>query len=1413
MLETKANERCTVGDLLEHPFIQNYLQKDFLKDFPDNEEVHILVESYQAQKEYDQQFTPKKLENHSRRRIPGKLKRIREKEEDGKEKESKDMMKQMRLEFEQRFRKNKKKVFKKKKPSWQKKETKNAALVENEMEKREEVKSLLIEVMNKKRKGELGVDMREKDRRISFKRKKRSEKVIEVGRAEADEEGPEEEESKVKRVPKKNRRSKREVREKRRGMAIQIEESECREDTSTQTPRQREPEPKGCEERRKHEAEAPGEGKKKPKKKKRKPRKTRSSERAETEAKEDPMEGEEIIEAEGKNIKTQNKSDSVENLKEKKNTKKRQKEEKQKSAPKSIEELKESIREIPKVPETKAKEPANKQEEEKPKDSAEAVREKPKKKGRKLFSIKLMGKKKQREVVLKSLKGVSDKPLVGEEVSEISCESMNGEFSELVREHAWGGRDALEHTRSERKIGRLFESSGPSGRSHSQERALDSYFIVPGIKLIEIEKRFNRSKDREKSKFILGLGARKDVRDFLYTRRVFGRIDEPRGDRSGDNGRRAGRFHEQMMRVMGGMLEEEWEYELDKLEVQKEIIRKFEQERQIMEEEKRRAERERLRQAEEERQKMLRAQEEAEKEHRQEREREAEAESETEGNEPGRLEEESESMVESKIVSGSENVKLNICETVILETEIESKSDIAEGAREDSGKESEEAIEGEPIEAESGEMTSLKGEEERGEDEQNKVSQESLENDKLDEVEEKGEESSELMNEGDKMEQDLAEILGKEYNSIYKSEAQTESQNLEQDIIGQKNFMSSNERNQSLDYNGNSSPELKDDDGNDSAMRQSIEPEMIEYDLRIQNIVDSKLEQDPSQNPKNQQREMRLAVSAIALPKKASVLSFGDKSAVFEDKLDSDEERKELSKSTNIFREDYKSTEKPARRAKPKKRKHPKKVFPLKKKGRARKSKRGAKKDLKESKSSKIISKVRNKRALEIYYKKKPTAKERMQKKKEQKSKYTFRLKKQRAPSQVAPEEPMPKNFISADSGLTQSVLESQTESDMYSMADERMHSSVVRDYSPEPKSMAKLRHHRDRFKVHKGKAKSTVIDRRFDDFRVEDPMKRSQMSQLQMETGSCLQDGEREYGRKQMNKTVNLRRERFPEDMKVENKTYSGLDRLDMGNFRDFVNNFDILKTVEPVVMEDPPAQMDFSKKKREQISYFNNHMQRKSNQRRTSQHRPSHASKSPSRSFRKSAKQAGFHQYKPMTRNTGERRHDYMKERTRKLRKRSPMPATAPKKEMREEMTLDQKEQKFKEEFYTLKMREKKPKPRGVRDMEQGKAGGERRGEGTGARKSTVKREILELIRMKNKLVDETKPFLGAGVIELLMDEVMFSYQRAQKITLKDLRRINQNLFNGFSTTQRKMLPQLYNLIDVEMSILIKTKSTINF
>lgn len=1404
MLETDANKRCSVDDVLMTEFVQEYLRTDFLEDFPGNGEIRDLIEEFEMNKNYSERYTPKRLENHPKYKLYPKSKKHRKAPKDEPEEETRKMMKQMREEFEQRFKRNKKKVFKKKKPEWLKKETKSSVKVENELEKREEVKMMLEEVMKQKKKVQererLGMKQI-KEKKISFKRKKASVRVVnEVEEVFMELEEQKVVEPKVVRVPKKRLKSRKEIKREKEEVAEVVDQVEELVQKIGNLEKKKKVEKIEKVEKSK---------KKSDKTKNQKPREVSSV----------PVENvEKVVKKVTKQIANDIDSKNQvlpksENQPEKKETVNKEKNKKQiaeKAQPQKI--AKASQETLDEEEQKNEKPQIDEQEEISPKTQKS-------KKGRKLFSMGLMGKQKPKQVVLKSFKGESMKSLAAQTISELSCGSINEEFAQLVQESIDHPRHPFKRVKSQTTFSQMYKPSKMVKRSSSQEKTIDSFFIFQGVKLIETEKTILRSKDTLKNRLILKLETRNQIRDYLYTRRVFGRIGpiKPRKGKVEEIDNFAGRFHSQMVQVVGKMLEEDWEYELDKLEVQKEIIRKFEEERKALEREARILEREVKKKEREER--LLREKEEEEKKRRL-----------AEEEEQKQKEQESETLNEEKEESMEENIEEAQISNTNKETNLEDeeKEKIIEGVNE--------------IENENKENVEVKMESKRNIQVEKIEENQGQKRDLISEVNQNFEQKEEVVKNTQNSKRSIDHYPNMEEYLLKKKQKLNKWLVKETDKKEEKD--ESDTTNTNIGFKEDKEKIIqkrerlsKTSDKQNKQLERSVELDMPEYDdLKIENVVDSGLEKNSANSYRKKSipnKKKKLTQSVFVVKKSDSILSFGEQSQAFTESNKFIEDGFSKQTESNIFLERDESVEKESissiKQGVVRRKKKVKQSAPGKAKKASKKSSQiNAKK---EKKNYKLIDKVRNKKALEIYYKPKITAKQRLEKKKAQKNKYTFRLRKQKTKkekvtkSSIDPAETMELGYESDNVKLQMSEL--PPVNDFQSNQDLNLSTSLIREFSPgiQMDSRQRLRDQRDKFKVHKNKSKSSVINDHFDDFPVLSSSKRRNRNQMQMETGRGYQDHKGNFSKKLL-KTVDLGNVDFQKDTLIENKTLTKDERLNMSNFSDFVNKFSLLNKSNKKKERNQESkyadiyanggseypQKPMRKKRSPEKSMPMYHPMPQSFQkpymRSKSQNRVGAISKSPSRRPNPEEPSHPYNQYKPMKSNQSMSKYDYILDRRKKLAKKSVV--KNPKKQVpHKELTLDEKQQKFHEEFYTLKSRDNYQKPRRRDNYENARPSHERFGEGTGTKKSTLKRELAELNETKNQIIEDTEQVLGSEVISLLMGEVSFSYQRAKKVTLKDLRRINQNLFNNFNVEQRKMLPVLYKLMDVEMSILIKSKS----
>lgn len=84
---------------------------------------------------------------------------------------------------------------------------------------------------------------------------------------------------------------------------------------------------------------------------------------------------------------------------------------------------------------------------------------------------------------------------------------------------------------------------------------------------------------------------------------------------------------------------------------------------------------------------------------------------------------------------------------------------------------------------------------------------------------------------------------------------------------------------------------------------------------------------------------------------------------------------------------------------------------------------------------------------------------------------------------------------------------------------------------------------------------------------------------------------------------------------------------------------------------------------------------------------------------------------------------------------------------------------------------------------------------------------KEILGLQYRKNQIWGKAEKTFSNRTLDRLMFEISESFRRTGSFTLMDSKRLQKTMFNDFDYYQRKELPALYKLIDVEVELLSKT------
>ena len=84
---------------------------------------------------------------------------------------------------------------------------------------------------------------------------------------------------------------------------------------------------------------------------------------------------------------------------------------------------------------------------------------------------------------------------------------------------------------------------------------------------------------------------------------------------------------------------------------------------------------------------------------------------------------------------------------------------------------------------------------------------------------------------------------------------------------------------------------------------------------------------------------------------------------------------------------------------------------------------------------------------------------------------------------------------------------------------------------------------------------------------------------------------------------------------------------------------------------------------------------------------------------------------------------------------------------------------------------------------------------------------REILRLQYQKNAIIDNVRRSIPNNIIDDLMDEISKSFRNKGSFTLSDSKMVQRKLFGDFDYYQRKELPSLYKLIDLEVELMAKS------
>jgi hypothetical protein len=81
---------------------------------------------------------------------------------------------------------------------------------------------------------------------------------------------------------------------------------------------------------------------------------------------------------------------------------------------------------------------------------------------------------------------------------------------------------------------------------------------------------------------------------------------------------------------------------------------------------------------------------------------------------------------------------------------------------------------------------------------------------------------------------------------------------------------------------------------------------------------------------------------------------------------------------------------------------------------------------------------------------------------------------------------------------------------------------------------------------------------------------------------------------------------------------------------------------------------------------------------------------------------------------------------------------------------------------------------------------------------------KKILNLQYNKNQILKKVERSISKKVLKDLFNEISQSFERTGSFTLMDSKRIQRNIFGNFDYYERKELPSLYKLIDVEVELL---------
>jgi serine/threonine protein kinase len=183
--------------------------------------------------------------------------------------------------------------------------------------------------------------------------------------------------------------------------------------------------------------------------------------------------------------------------------------------------------------------------------------------------------------------------------SDFSVESINKEYSEGVVNKIWG-RKGLRKVGSEKKFAEVFKPEKEQRRV-SVTKVQKKGQMHKGILIIEIEKLFPKIKNAEQYKNLEKLNQKIQVVEYLHTRKLCGRLAMRRnkGKEKEINSEIPENFHYKMFEAMKEMFNEEWSYEVEKLEIENEYFLKKESEEKLRREEEKRKQEEKLKKAKE----------------------------------------------------------------------------------------------------------------------------------------------------------------------------------------------------------------------------------------------------------------------------------------------------------------------------------------------------------------------------------------------------------------------------------------------------------------------------------------------------------------------------------------------------------------------------------------------------------------------------------------------------------------------------------------------------------------------------------------------------------------------------------------------------------------------------------------------